>query len=113
MILPVIIKTPFSQGEKQVYIMSLYISLLQISHGRVPFIIDTPFARIDSEHREKIIEVFFKKLDSQILILSTDEEIIGECYNLLKDRVADKFLLESLNHGVTTIIENQYFGDLK
>ena len=112
-ILPVIIKTPFSQGEKQVYIMSLYISLLQISHGRVPFIIDTPFARIDSEHREKIIEVFFKKLDSQILILSTDEEIIGECYNLLKDRVADKFLLESLNHGVTTIIENQYFGDLK
>lgn len=109
-ILPVAINSPLSQGEKQVYIMSLYISLLQISNNRVPFIIDTPFARIDSEHRSKIVEVFFKKLGTQVFILSTDEEIVGESYNKLKDRISNKLLLQSTKHGYTSITEDKYFG---
>ncbi|MBD5632086.1 MAG: hypothetical protein HDP34_02495, partial [Clostridia bacterium] len=108
--LPVAINSPFSQGEKQVYIMSLYISLLQISNNRVPFIIDTPFARIDSEHRDKIVDVFFKKLGTQVFILSTDEEIVGSSYMKLKDRICNKLLLQSTKHGYTTISEDKYFG---
>ena len=46
--LPSPIKAPFSQGERQVYIMSIYLALLKTSHKDIPFFIDTPFARIDS-----------------------------------------------------------------
>lgn len=36
-----------SNGEKQIFIMALYHSLVQLGRHEIPFIIDTPFARID------------------------------------------------------------------
>ena len=48
--LPVQITAPFSQGERQVYIMALYLALLKTSNKDIPFFIDTPFARIVSYH---------------------------------------------------------------
>lgn len=110
-VLPVVIKSPFSQGEKQVYIMSLYISLLQIANVNVPFVVDTPFARIDSEHRSKIIEVFFKQIHSQIFILSTDEEIVDGFKKQLDNNISNKFILESKKHGSSSIIKDRYFGE--
>ena len=44
----------------------------------MPYIVDTPFARIDKEHRGKILDRFFKRLNGQVIILSTDEEIVDE-----------------------------------
>ena len=66
-----------SAGEKQIFIMALYQALSQLNKINVPYIVDTPFARIDKEHRGKILSQFFKKLNGQIIILSTDEEIVG------------------------------------
>jgi DNA sulfur modification protein DndD len=43
-----------SKGEQQIYIMSLYWALVKVSKYEIPFIIDTPYARIDSMHRENI-----------------------------------------------------------
>ena len=107
--LPIIIKTPFSQGEKQVFIMSIYISMLQISNIKFPFIIDTPFARIDSSHRKNIVQHFFKKLDSQLIILSTDEEIVGEYIDDMHDKIGNKLILESITHGTTVVKNDSYF----
>lgn len=107
--LPVLIKTEFSQGEKQVYIMALYISLLQIAKVNVPFIIDTPFARIDSEHRSKIVEHFFKKIQSQVIILSTDEEIVGNFKKQMQNKLSGELMLRSLSHGTSTVLNDQYF----
>ena len=109
--LPVLISSPFSQGEKQVYIMALYISLLQIANINVPFVIDTPFARIDSVHRSNIIDVFFKQLDSQIFILSTDEEVMGGLLKQIKKNISNTYLLQSASYGSSSIIKNKYFGD--
>lgn len=47
-------KASLSNGEKQIFIMALYYSLAQLSSHEIPFIIDTPFARIDTEHRKNI-----------------------------------------------------------
>lgn len=76
--LPVEVKQQLSAGEKQIFIMALYQALSQLNKINVPYIVDTPFARIDKEHRGKILNQFFKKLNGQIIILSTDEEIVGE-----------------------------------
>ncbi len=44
----------FSSGEKQIYILCLYWALIKSSDIEIPFIIDTPYARIDETHRNNI-----------------------------------------------------------
>lgn len=104
-------KSRLSKGEKQVFIMALYWALVQLSNHEVPFVIDTPFARIDSEHRANITKKFFMDLKGQVFIFSTNEEIIGENYNAMKDVVQAKFLLENVDNISTTVIANKYFGE--
>lgn len=108
--LPVEVKQQLSAGEKQIFIMALYQALSQLNKINVPYIIDTPFARIDKEHRSKILNQFFKKLSGQIIILSTDEEIVGEYRELIDDIVSDTFVLHHTENGDTEILTNTYFG---
>ncbi len=108
--LPVEVKQQLSAGEKQIFIMALYQSLSQLNKINVPYIIDTPFARIDKEHRTKILEQFFKKLNGQIIILSTDEEIVGEYKETVSDVISNTFMLNHTAQGNTEIISDLYFG---
>ena len=108
--LPVEVKQQLSAGEKQIFIMSLYQALSQLNRTNVPYIIDTPFARIDKEHREKILERFFKKLPGQVIILSTDEEIVDEYYDIISDDLSNTYVLSHSVDGSTEIIPNAYFG---
>ena len=104
------VKQQLSAGEKQIFIMALYQSLSQLNKINVPYIIDTPFARIDKEHRTKILEQFFKKLNGQIIILSTDEEIVGEYRETVSDAISNTFMLNHTAQGNTEIISDLYFG---
>lgn len=109
--LPSAISAPFSQGERQVFIMSLYLALLKTSRKDIPFFIDTPFARIDSNHRSKIVSQFFPGLKNQIFILSTDEEIIGSYKEQIDKKISNKFMLKINGYGQTTILKDIYFGE--
>lgn len=109
-VLPVEVKQQLSAGEKQVFIMALYQALSQLNTINVPYIVDTPFARIDKEHRSKILEEFFKELKGQVIILSTDEEIVGEYRDMIDDIVSDTFVLKHTISGNTEILSNTYFG---
>lgn len=108
--LPTEISSPFSQGEKQVYIMSIYFALMQISRFDIPFVIDTPFARIDTEHRTKIVKNFFTKLKGQVFILSTDEEINNDYMEKINNNISNKYLLEYISRGHTRVLKDKYFG---
>lgn len=110
-LLPSPIVAPFSQGEKQVYIMSLYLALLKTSNNDIPFFIDTPFARIDSNHRARIVEEFFTKLSNQMFILSTDEEIVGEYKKQIESKISDEFVLSINNYGETKVEGGKYFEE--
>lgn len=109
-VLPVEVKQQLSAGEKQIFIMALYQSLSQLNRIDVPYIVDTPFARIDKEHREKILERFFKQLNGQVIILSTDEEIIGDYCDVISDIVSNTFVLNHTINSNTEIIVDTYFG---
>lgn len=111
--LPSPIKAPFSQGERQVYIMSIYLALLKTSRKDIPFFIDTPFARIDSEHRENIVVEFFTKLNNQMFILSTDEEIVGDYKDMMMNKISNEFMLQISDYGSTQIVKDTYFGENK
>lgn len=108
--LPVEVKQQLSAGEKQIFVMALYQALSHLNKINVPYIIDTPFARIDKEHRSNILEHFFKKLKGQIIILSTDEEIVSEYMGVVSDVISDTFVLNHTEHGDTEILPHVYFG---
>ncbi len=103
-------KSRLSKGEKQVFIMALYWAFMQLNKQNVPFIIDTPFARIDSEHRNNITKKFFMDLSGQVFIFSTNEEIVGEHYEQMRKKIQAKFLLENIDNVQTNVYANQYFG---
>ena len=102
-------KDTLSKGETQVFVMSLYWALMQQCKSELPFIIDTPFARIDSDHRTNIVEQFFKKLPGQLFVLSTNEEISSKHIDALSDRTSNVFLLEYGDDKCTRVVENKYF----
>lgn len=98
-----------SKGEKQIFILSLYFAIIKVSGKDIPFIIDTPYARIDTEHREQISKEFFPNVSSQIIILSTDEEITKPYYDVLKPYIAKEYLLEYNEQQSKTLVVDGYF----
>jgi nicotinic acid mononucleotide adenylyltransferase len=98
-----------SNGEKQIFIMALYHSLVQLGRHEIPFIIDTPFARIDTEHRHNISKYFFSKLKGQVFILSTNEEINSDHVQILRDHIAATYLLENTDNKKTVVVNDTYF----
>lgn len=108
--LPVEVKQQLSAGEKQIFIMALYQALSHLNKVSVPYIIDTPFARIDGMHRQNILNNFFMNLKGQIIILSTDEEIVDEYASSISHSVSNYYLLQHTENSGTKIIPNRYFG---
>ena len=101
-----------SRGEKQVFVLSLYWAIIKSSNQSVPFIIDTPFARIDTEHRERIAELFFPEVSEQVIILSTDEEVVDDYYAALKPKIAKEYLLDYVSASSKTTIQPGYFNEV-
>ena len=108
-IVPIKVEQHFSAGEQQIFVMSLYQSLAEIRTSELPFVIDTPLARIDSEHRRNILDHFFSRLPGQVIILSTDEEINGEGIVALSPQVSDVYLIEHQEDGATSVSRGAYF----
>ena len=102
-------KDRLSSGEKQIFVMSLYWAMMQQSKNSLPYVIDTPFARIDTEHRANITDYFFKQLNGQLIVLSTDEEISGSHMASMHDQIAHIYMLEYGEDKSTHIHQNVYF----
>ncbi|WP_406547976.1 DNA sulfur modification protein DndD [Clostridium ljungdahlii] len=99
----------FSNGEKQIYILCLIWAIIKSSGVEIPFIIDTPYARIDETHRNSLATTYFPNISKQVIILSTNKEIDGELYKLVKPYVCDEYLL-LYNSGLRkTEVKNGYF----
>lgn len=101
-----------SKGERQIFILSLYWAIIELSGQDIPFIIDTPYARIDANHRKEISEKFFPNISKQVVILSTDEEINEEYYEIIKPYIAKEYLLINDESQNKTTVEQHYFFEV-
>lgn len=101
-----------SKGERQIFILALYWAIIEISGQNIPFVIDTPYARIDANHRREISEKFFPNISDQVIILSTDEEINEEYYKIVKPYVSKEYLLINDENENRTTIKNNYFFEV-
>ncbi len=101
-----------SKGERQIFILSLYWAIIELSEQDIPFVIDTPYARIDTSHRTEISEKFFPNISKQVVILSTDEEINEDYYRIIKPYVAREYLLVNDEGQNKTTVEQRYFFEV-
>lgn len=87
-------KASLSAGEKQIYAIAMLWALARTSGRPLPMIIDTPLARLDSEHRAKLVERYFPHASHQVILLSTDTEIDAGLLAKLSPSVSHSFRLD-------------------
>lgn len=98
-----------SAGERQLLAVSILWGLAKASGRPLPTAIDTPMGRLDTGHRSNLVERYFPYASHQVLLLSTDEEIIGEYLRKLAPWIGRSYLLNfDEEQGVTTIQEGYF-----
>lgn len=88
-------KQRLSAGEKQILAVAILWGLARASGRRLPIAIDTPLGRLDSSHRENLVERYFPDASHQVILLSTDTEIGQTEAAALRanDVIAQEFML--------------------
>lgn len=104
-------KSALSAGEKEVFAVSLLWGLAQTSELKLPIIIDTPLSRLDSTHRDNIVNNYFPNAGEQVVILSTDTEIDTDYYRSLKPRLSGAASLEFDQRQELTTFRQGYFWE--
>lgn len=100
-----------SEGEKQLIALAMIWALTKVSGSNFPFVIDTPLARLDSDHRSNLVDYYFTQLSDQVIILSTDTEITEDFYKKLVPYIHKEYLLNyDVDKKFTTIEEGYYFS---
>jgi DNA sulfur modification protein DndD len=89
--------------------MSMVWGLAKISGQNLPFIIDTPLGRLDSHHRDNILNIFFPNASHQMLIFSTDTEVDRKNFDILKPHISSAFHLEHNDKEKNTKVKKGYF----
>lgn len=87
-------KEQLSAGEKQIYAVAVLWALRLVSKRMLPIIVDTPLGRLDSDHRQRLVERYFPQASHQVILLSTDTEIDQELYDDLDPAVARTYRLD-------------------
>ncbi len=101
-----------SEGEKQLFAVSMLWGLARASARPLPAVIDTPMARLDDLHRRRLVERYFPGASHQVIVLSTDTEVDRTYFPLLKPAIARAYHLRYDEEARVTVAEEGYFwGD--
>ena len=104
-------KHRLSAGEKQLLAIAFLWGLAKVSGRRLPIAIDTPLGRLDSSHRNNLVERYFPSASHQVILLSTDTEIAKKEYQNLQETeaIAREYLLQYNSSKRETTIKPGYF----
>lgn len=106
----ILLKDQLSAGEKQMFAISILWGLALSSGYKLPVIIDTPMARLDSAHRSNFINRYLPNASSQVIVLSTDEEINGKYLEDIRKYVNTSYTLVYDEVQKCSSIQPGYFG---
>lgn len=106
----ILLKDQLSAGEKQMFAISILWGLALSSGYKLPVIIDTPMARLDSAHRSNFINKYLPNASSQVLVLSTDEEINGKYLEDIRHHINKAYTLIYDDEEKCSSIVPGYFG---
>ncbi|MBE0567701.1 MAG: DNA sulfur modification protein DndD [Krumholzibacteria bacterium] len=100
-----------SAGERQLLVVAILWGLARASGRGLPVIVDTPLGRLDSSHRDNLVRHYFPHASHQVILLSTDEEIIGRTLKLLSPAIGHRYRLVYDDVRDATTIETGYFKE--
>lgn len=100
-----------SAGERQLLVVSILWGLARASGRSLPVIVDTPLGRLDSLHRDNLVKHYFPHASHQVILLSTDEEIVGHTLRALEPAIGRKYRLEYDDKRDATQIVPGYFKE--
>lgn len=98
-----------SAGEMQMISSALIWALIKVSDLELPVVIDTPLGRLDSYHRNQLINHYYNELSNQVIILSTDTEITQDYVNTMKESSYKQYMLDYDETKKYTLIREGYF----
>jgi DNA sulfur modification protein DndD len=104
-------KEILSAGEKELYAIAMLTALARVSGKPLPFVIDTPLARLDADHRTNLVARFFPSASHQVVIFSTDSEIDKIHFAKLKPNIAKAYLLRYEDSSESTSVSPGYFWE--
>ncbi len=104
-------KQRLSEGEKQIFAISVLWGLSRAAGRPLPAIIDTPMARLDMKHRDQLVARYFPNASHQVVILSTDTEIERQYFHDLRPYVARAYHLNYDEEQKITAATEGYFWD--
>ena len=106
-----LLKSQLSAGEQQMFAVSIVWALALTSGYKAPVVIDTPMARLDSSNRANFVLNYLPAASSQVLVLSTDEEIHGRYHDMIRDHIVDYYTLLYREEEQCTSIIHGYFEE--
>lgn len=101
-----------SAGERQLLAIGLLWGLGRASGRPLPTVIDTPLGRLDSSHRQNLIDRYFPFASHQVILLSTDEEIDQGYHRKLDPHIARSYLLDFDDRKQVTTVQDGYFWEI-
>jgi DNA sulfur modification protein DndD len=102
-------KHRLSEGEKQILAISVLWGMSRASACPIPTIVDTPMARLDLIHRQRLIKRYFPHASHQVIVLSTDTEVDAQYFEFLKPYTSRAYHLNYDDQERMTIIEEGFF----
>jgi DNA sulfur modification protein DndD len=102
-------KQRLSEGEKQIFAISVLWGLARASARPLPAVIDTPMARLDAAHRQNLVERYFPNASHQVVVFSTDTEVDRHYYQALQPHIARAYHLNYDERHRRTVGEEGYF----
>jgi DNA sulfur modification protein DndD len=106
-------KQQLSAGEKQIYAIAILWALARTSGRPLPFIVDTPLGRLDSDHRLNLVQNFFPVASHQVIAFSTDTEIDQKYFEDLSENICKSYKLHYDKEEGRTEIVSGYFWNMK
>lgn len=104
-------KERLSAGEKQLFAIAVLWALAQVSRRPLPVVVDTPLARLDREHRHRLLREYLPHVSHQVVVLSTDTEVDVAAATALESVTARRIFLRHDLTSASTIVEEGYFTD--
>ncbi|MFZ6746130.1 DNA sulfur modification protein DndD [Undibacterium sp. JH2W] len=98
-----------SAGERQLLAVATLWALAHASGRYLPAVIDTPLSRLDSKHRGTLVQNYFPTASHQVILLSTDEEVVGTYQEQLRPFVGRHYLIEHDELANTSRFVDSYF----
>lgn len=109
----IINRKQLSAGEKQIYAIAILEALAKTSGRDLPVIIDTPLGRLDSQHRDKLINHYFPFASHQVVLLSTDTEVDERYFvDQLRDDISHAYEIVFNAHTKSSALKAGYFWEL-